>query len=184
MGSYGGDYIIRKIILLSGRAEAGKNTMADLIADHLDNTVNIAYADRLKDVCIRYFNWDGNKDEKGRTLLQRIGTDVVRNKIPYFWVREVAQLIEVFEDEFDCITISDVRFPNEIQYMKNLFGDKVVTVKVIRDNYVSSLTEEQKNHPSETSLDNYIFDYYINNDSDLFNLNIKVKTLLKRLGLI
>ena len=42
----------------------------------------------------------------------------------------------------------------------------VTTVRIERPNFDNGLTEEQKNHESETALDDYIFDYRIINNGD------------------
>ena len=46
------------------------------------------------------------------------------------------------------------------------------------------LTETQRAHPSETSLDKFAFDYIIHNDGDLELLNESAETLLKDLKII
>ena len=63
--------------------------------------------------------------------------------------------------------------------IKNKF-DNVILIKVDRPNFDNGLTEEQKKHPTETSLDNYKkFDYIIENDSTIEKLKEKVKQVLK-----
>jgi len=51
------------------------------------------YADPVKDVLRNYFDWDGQKDAVGRTLLQHVGTDVVRAMYPNFWTGFIVGLI-------------------------------------------------------------------------------------------
>ena len=78
-----------KVILISGKAQHGKDTLAGMLKNHLEDKsyrVLIAhYGDLVKYVCEKFFNWDGNKDEAGRTLLQYVGTDVVRKQNENFW---------------------------------------------------------------------------------------------------
>ncbi len=172
---------IQNIILISGKAEHGKNAVADIIKDKLINykIVNIAYADYLKWICKSYMGWNGGKDTYGRMLLQKYGTEVIRSQVPDFWVRNVAQLLEVLQNEFDFVTISDCRFPNEINHMLKIFSEKVISLRVERPNYISALTEEQLKHLSETALDNYVFDYVIYNDGTIDDLEIKVDNFIK-----
>ena len=47
-----------------------------------------------------------------------------------------------------------------------------------------ALTEQQRQHPSETSLDNYVFDYTILNDEGLELLQESAITVLEDLNLI
>ena len=159
-----------KIINISGKAQHGKDTTAIILKEQLETKnkkVLIAhYADLLKYEAKQFFNWDGNKDERGRQLLQYMGTDVIRAKNPNYWVGFIKEFIEMFQDDWDYVIISDCRFINECEAWK-IDGWPNVAVRVIRDNFVSNLTEEQLNHPSETALDDYEFDYYIDNSGDM-----------------
>ena len=50
------------------------------------STLIVHYADLLKYMCKTFFGWNGEKDEFGRSLLQRVGTDCIRNVEPDYWV--------------------------------------------------------------------------------------------------
>lgn len=158
-----------KIICISGKAEAGKTTSAKVIKTILDERgyrcLITNYAGVLKFICGAFFGWDGKKDEAGRALLQRVGTDVVRKQDPDFWVNFMKSVLLMFNDEWDYVLIDDVRFPNEIEGLKDSF--EVIKLRVNRPGYDNSLTEEQRKHASETSLDNYEFDYYLDNPGDV-----------------
>ena len=108
---------------------------------------------------------DGIKDEEGRTLLQHIGTDVVRKRDEDYWVRFLADMLNFFPDKWDFILLPDFRFPNEFfSLAKYLHPEaKVFSIKVCRD-FPSTLTPEQQAHASETALNNFNFDYYIDNN--------------------
>ena len=118
------------------------------------------YAYYLKDLATRYCNWDGKKDEKGRHLLQMLGTDIIRNKLNKkdFHAKRTCEDIEICQDYVDYVIIDDVRFPNEIYYPLAIFDNKVISLRVNRKGYVSSLTDEQKRHSSEVALDDFNFD--------------------------
>ena len=47
-----------------------------------------------------------------------------------------------------------MRFPNEIDGPSAMFKD-IIKIKIIRDNFVSNLTDVEKKHITETALDNY-----------------------------
>lgn len=154
-----------KIITISGKAECGKDTTAKEIKNQLENmgySVLIChYADLLKYICKQFFDWNGKKDEEGRTLLQMVGTDTIRRKDADFWVKFIKQILQFFPEEWDFVIIPDTRFPNEINQIKDTFY--LVSLKVSRPNYENHLTEEQRQHPSETALDDYTFDYTLVN---------------------
>lgn len=166
-----------KIITISGYARHGKDTVAKFLQEQLesngDRVLITHYADLLKYICKTFFRWNGKKDEVGRTLLQHVGTDVVRKKEPNFWVDFVADILCNFGDCWDFVIISDARFPNEIERLKERNLD-VVHLRVVRTDFESPLTAEQQAHPSETALDNIEPDYRIINNGDLDTLKSKI----------
>ena len=182
-------------IILSGRSGSGKDMTAQFmkeeLAKHGQKALVIHYADAVKWFCRDFLDWDGKKDEVGRTLLQMVGTDIVRAKHPNFWVGIVVGLIQAFEPykDFDVAIIPDARFPNEVNIsLANLKNS--VSVRIERKNADGTdwinptLTEEQRNHPSETSLDCFAFDYIIHNDEGLDTLRESAITVLKDLQFI
>ena len=92
-------------IIISGKAGSGKDTLAQFMKQELEKhgkkVLVIHYADAVKWVLRDYFNWDGKKDAVGRTLLQRVGTDVVRAMHPNYWTCIVVGLIQAFEPYSD-----------------------------------------------------------------------------------
>ena len=168
-----------KVILISGKAQNGKDTIAAMLKKKLEEdrhpTLIVHYADLLKFICEKYFDWDGNKDEQGRRLLQYVGTDIVRKQNPSLWVDFVVLMLKYFGKHWDYVVIPDCRFPNEIDDMR-LAGFSTVHLRVKRTGFKSPLTEEQQKHPSEIALDNIRPDYYIDNNSSLEILNKRVNS--------
>lgn len=155
-----------KVICISGKAEHGKDTLASMMKEVLESrgkrVLITHYGDLVKYVATKFFNWDGNKDEYGRSLLQYIGTDTIRAVEPDFWVCFIAWMLDVFHDKWDIVLIPDCRFPNEIDVLLDYDFD-VTSVRIERENYVSALTEEQMNHASETSVDDITYEYLVTN---------------------
>lgn len=159
------------IILVSGKAESGKDTFTtefEKVADSRHKkTLRIKYGDFVKMVAKTYYGWSGEKDEHGRYLLQWLGTDLGRRNNPDVWVNCVKETVKALQSEYDFVVISDVRFPNEIECWEDT-DFFTYTVRITRKNldgsiYENSLTKEQKGHPSETSLDDWKFNYYVEN---------------------
>lgn len=152
-----------KIILISGKAEAGKTTAANIIKYYLcgigKRAAIVPYGQYVKDTAKMIFGWDGQKDENGRQLLQWWGTDVVRKKNENFWVNTVMRLAAVLDGEIDYLIIDDCRFPNEIDLWKDEYG--YLTLRIERPGHENALNAEQRKHPSETALDDYEFDVTI-----------------------
>jgi hypothetical protein len=67
--------------------------------------------------------------------------------------------------------ITDVRFPNEAEAIKKHGG---IVIRINRD-------VDTNNHLSETALDDYEFDYVIDNNSDMYKLALDVKAIAEKL---
>lgn len=176
-----------KIILISGKARSGKDTFAMCLKNemllHGKRVLIIKYGDILKFVCKEYFNWNGEKDEVGRTLLQAIGTDLCRYNNPDTWVNCVVEIVKGLKSNYDYVLIPDVRFENEINnWWVTEFDSITIRMERINEdwsNYDNGLTKEQKIHPSETELDNYPFDCTIYNDS-IIGLQNEAQAIFKK----
>lgn len=157
-----------KIFIFSGKARSGKDSSCEYLKKKLlqDNipSAQLLYAKYIKQYAQDYFGWNGKEETKPRKLLQELGTDIIRKKLnkPNFHVNRICEDIEILNNYFNVFLISDCRFENEIEIPKKQFGNQVISIRLIRENYKSELTEEQQNHISETALDNYNnFDYVI-----------------------
>lgn len=150
------------IISLSGSAQHGKDSSVDIIQRKLElmdkRCLHVAYGNYLKFICEKYYGWNGKKDESGRTTLQKIGTDKIRKNKATFWVDAVIDFIDVVREDYDYILISDCRFPDEIYRWVDR-DYQILAIHVDRPNFDNGLTNEQKNHPSETALDDFEFDF-------------------------
>lgn len=166
-----------KVIVISGKAQHGKDTTARYLKEALESdgyrVLITHYADLLKYICKSFFDWNGKKDEAGRSILQYVGTDIIRHKQPDYWVDFVVNILELFNDEWDYVLIPDCRFPNEL-YGIMLPQFETTHLRVVRDNFVSPLTPEQQQHESEVAMDDIVPDYYIHNDGTLSDLRKKV----------
>lgn len=169
------------ILAISGKAGSGKDTTALQIKTqfHNQNRVLVThYADLVKYICREFFGWNGEKDAYGRSLLQFVGTDVVRAHDENYWVNFVATILELFQDKWDVVIIPDCRFPNEINVLRDK-GFDVTHIRVVRDGLESTLTAEQRAHSSETAMDDVEPDYYISNNGNIWDLHEKVSKFVK-----
>jgi len=104
-----------------------------------------------------------------RQFMQWIGTEFGRNMIhPDIWAQLAAHRCEQHIRTGGRVVLDDVRFDNEIKYLKDL-GDKtdakVVTVWIERFE-----AKPQDFHASEVSLGQSDCDYVIMNNSNIENL--------------
>lgn len=169
-----------KIYIISGKACSGKNVVATMIKDILKDkkVINLAFASYLKIYAKNIINWDGNEDNKPREFLQQLGVELIKNNIDNkLLINRIIEDIKVYSYFFDVITISDARFIDEIESIKNTFDDVKVIHVIGKDN---NLTDEEKNHISEMALDNYHqYDYEIRNDSNLEELYKNITKIME-----
>jgi hypothetical protein len=141
----------------------------------------------------RSINWETayKYEWTPRSLLQYIGTDLFRDKIlDNIWINA---LFSKYIDKADRTSegilskkpiypkwiIPDLRFPNELQAIKNRGG---ITIRVNRALYKKGEPNDifKKEHPSETALDDVTFDYTINNNGSIQELINQVKIILTK----
>ncbi len=165
------------IFVLSGKAKSGKNLIADKIENYYKNKrcIQISYAFYLKNYVKNIYDWNGSEEDKPRELLQKIGIDLIKNKIDSnLLIRRVCEDIKVYSYFYDIIIITDARLKDEIEIPKRLFNN-VVTIRIDSIYYDKKMTIEQMNHITETNLDNYNkFDYVINDFDKLEEILSKI----------
>lgn len=168
-----------KIFIVAGKANSGKDTTCELINNYVKlkekNAVNLQFSSYIKMYAKKISDWNGNEDTKPRSLLQELGTEVIRNKIDEdFFIKRIIGDIEVYSYYTDVITISDARLPKELDSIKNSFNN-VYKIKIERPSYENNLNNKEKNHITEIALDDYnSYDYVIVNDGTVEDLNKKV----------
>jgi hypothetical protein len=122
--------------------------------------------------------YDGSSTNKPRKFLQDLGT-FIRNDLnmPHFFTERMLQDFKVYEKFFDIVVISDVRLKEEIEDIKSIYSD-ACSIRVVNKHSNYDLKEEEKNHITETALENYpYFDYIIENN-DLSDLEEFAKKLV------
>jgi len=154
-----------KIYLISGKARSGKGTVSSIMKEELEknNSVcEIQVTRTIKGYAKDYFGWDGNENDKPRKLLQDLGNSI-REKNPMFHINRLCEDIEVLSNYFDVFLVNDIRFPKEIEEIKNRFDD-VVSIHVEMENYICPLSDDTKNDITEHALDQYDnYDYKLIN---------------------
>ena len=182
------------IIGLSGYAQSGKDTVAELLCLNYGFT-RVAFADGIRDAIYRlnpYIINDGlgdgdwrvadDVDEHGwemakqhpevRRLLQVLGTEVGREMFGEdVWINKAFKHIE--DDQ--RIVIPDVRFPNEANAVINKGGQ---VWRINRHNHAPV-----NGHKSEHAMDNFMFKHVLYNDGTLDELSDEVFMLAKQLSL-
>ena len=176
---------IMELYGFSGKMGSGKNYVAEKLfwpKLPIKNTLVMAFSDHFKvDACVKngleYSKVFGEKDEETRIILQKMGTEEGRMRYGNnIWIDILDTWIKIYQERgIERIIIVDVRFPNEVEYIKNN-GGKVIRIHSPKRNkkrldYESKGNEERleviNKHVSEISLDEYNnFDWLIMNDPD------------------
>lgn len=197
---------MKKVIGICGLIGHGKDTAASFLID--EGFQRISFAGVLKDACASIFSWDremleGNTSESRewretvdnwwanrldipnltpRYALQYIGTNVFREHFHSdIWVAACERQIEMTDKN---VVISDCRFFNELDVIKNYGGQTVVVWRSNKPDWwatasnvnVNNLNFQPNNtmniifpevHPSEWSWAGWNFDITLHNNSTL-----------------
>lgn len=208
------------ILGVTGLIGSGKDTIADYLVTEY-GFKRLSFAASLKDAVAAVFNWDREMLEgttkqsrkwreqvdpwwaerlqmphlTPRWVLQYWGTDVFRNHFHTdIWVASVENKLRQSKDD---IVITDCRFANEVNAIKNAGG---TTCRVFRgdnpDWYEAAIDynkgpngnagwslgkaklDREKVHASEYSSVGLKYDHYIQNDGTIVELHAQINQLL------
>jgi len=143
-----------KIIGITGVARSGKDTLFNAISEINKNLKfkRIALADELKSECdefliknigISAFTEETKEKEIIRPFLVTYGTHIRRKLNENCWI-EKAEHTMLNSKDVDCFVITDVRFLNEMEWIKSK-GGKVLHIS--RDGILPANKEESENDP-------------------------------------
>lgn len=173
------------IVGFYGKAGSGKTTAASTLYDLVYKTDTpfsqagmLAFADPIKRIAVDCFGWDGEKDDKGRRLLQIIGTEAGRHYNENIWIdKAMAHIEDSEENGYDLFVIHDVRFENEALA---ILGRGGVIVEITgRAADLGSNT----GHASERGLPKQYIAHMLDNSGTLDELKDKLRDLLTWLPL-
>lgn len=176
------------IILIAGRAGSGKGTIAKYLEkeykSHNKKVINSPYTKYLKNYIEEITNepiTETNKP-KVRDLLQQISSKLIKEQLKKqdFFIRRQIEDLDIYSYFADVILVSDVRFPREIEEIKDKFSN-VISIGVTRENYTSDLTISQQQDITETALNNYHnYDFEIKNTNKTELENV-VKKIIQQI---
>lgn len=176
------------IIGLLGPAGSGKDTVREILAKH--GYYGMAFADPIREmlkplllacgVDLSHMTARHLKEQpmpvlgiSYRQLAQTLGTEWGRAQAADFWLRiAAASMMEVSISTFGppCFAISDVRFPNEAEWIRHLGGQ---IWRIDRPG-----VEPVREHTSETLIASIEPDFILANDGSIGDLHNAVAAAL------
>ena len=184
---------MKTIILFGHKARSGKDTSCDYLVEKY-GFKKYSFAGKLKEIACELYGFnnehlngklkevpteysiDGN-NLSPRNILQIIGQDQ-RKIFADVWVKYVLDKIK--ESSLQRFCISDLRFRNEVEYIKNNIADdiKICCVKLVRD---LEQNISGRDDISEHDLDSFVdWNVVINNNGSLQDLYKNLDELVLR----
>lgn len=165
---------MKPVIIINGYNEVGKDTVCS-ISNEFIPTLNISSIDPIKKIA-ELGGWIGGKTEKDRKFLSDLKLlFTAYNDLPYRYIAENINLYRV-NNLYNLMYIH-IREPEEIQRVKNDFS--CMTLLVENENI-----QQVTSNMADANVNNYKYDFIINNNSSLEDLRILVKTFLKSLDIL
>ena len=181
--------IIDKLILIAGKSNSGKGTVATLLNKNLsqnenNNVIQCSLSTYIRQITKNDFYWNGIDTPKSRMFMgevYRLATELI---YPYHMARRVLEydiLPNLKKDKSNIVLVESFREKVNYDYFK-MVEDKynvidITTLNIIRPEY-DVVGKRLKNHQSEADLDDFEFDYTIVNDGDISDLENKVKKFI------
>lgn len=166
-----------KIIILNGKGECGKDTFIELLRKYT-SVYHWSSIDTIKDIAIKYFGWDEEKNPAGRKLLSDLKLAAVAyNDMPHKELKEKIQIAEALGEKVFVAVIRDI--PEIIKVLEDaeLKQYEIKTVLIQRDGLPNKL-----GNSADDNVDFFIYDYYIDNNSTIEELEESAMTLLNAMG--
>lgn len=170
------------IIALSGKQGSGKSTIATGLGYPVMKYAGPLY--EMHDACVGVMAKYGVKlmAKQGR-LLQLLGTEWGRQVLGEdVWVRVMdGQLAKA--SALPVVVIDDVRFPNELEFLKSR-GALCVRLEADEDRRAvrAEKWRDDTGHPSETALDAYSSEFDIILDTGRMDIDSCIDSIRRHLG--
>lgn len=159
-----------KVILINGSNRTGKDKFVKIFSRLSGRKVfEISTVDHIKKIA-KKLGWDGVKDDKGRLFLVNLKKACVEyDNGPFNLV------IKKIKKKQADVSFVHCREPEEINKFKEHYGDDLITVLMIKDD------REVANNDSDRNVKNYEYDYYIDNNGTVEDLEKNVAEFVEKI---
>lgn len=176
------------LIGISGAARSGKDSFYLLFKEILSESANIersAFADELKKdirpLLLEKFNIDvdsysDEEKETVRPLMVSYGT-LARSIDKNFWIKKISNKVEKEQESNIISIITDVRYPNEQEWIKENFKDSInIFIQRLGNNPANE--DERNNLPFLKKNADYIVVWDNFDNQDIKNGETQVKSFI------
>lgn len=177
-----------KLIVLSGYQGSGKSEAARYLKNRYEGVYLAKFAGSVKDIASVIYNvpsyyWETDKNTKQqllqnktkREVLQIIGTSLRNNLSADIWIYSLSLKLNELSTYADYVVIDDLRFPNELYFIKQ---DNGIVVYINRNLDFTDTHESESHYELIKSEANFV----INNTKDLDYLEQQLDTLMDYLN--
>jgi len=178
------------VVGLCGKKGVGKDTVANFLSAWYD-AVHIKLAAPLKGMLfLRDANAFNHVSPYTRFWLQELGDFVLLQDqttfarlASYQILQRLVKDIEMYEQYGvtpltpPIFVISDIRYPHEVEFLRERFGNHFHLIKIERKVAEDDLSK----HKSETSVDQITPDFVINNDGNFAQLFMQVNSVMEKI---
>ena len=143
---------MKKIIVINGTGGCGKDTFVELCKKHI-NVYNFSSIDKVKEVA-KIIGWKGTKTDKDRKFLADLKKLTTNYNDMAF--NSIIDAVNVFKKSKDEIMFIHIREPEEIKRVVDKFNAKTLLIKRTEQEII-------KSNSSDANIENYNYDYIIEN---------------------
>ena len=162
---------MKQIVIINGSGGVGKDTFVEFCKKYA-KVLNISSVDKVKEAANILTGWNGEKDEKSRKLLSDLKEIGVKyNDAP---LKYICNEVDEFNNSENELMFIHIRESEEIEKCRQKCNAKTL---LITNKNVPAISS---NH-SDKEVNEYDYDYYINNDGSLSELDEKAKEFVGKI---
>lgn len=157
---------MKKIFIINGSGGVGKDTFVKLISNFIP-AINYSSVDKVK-IIAKQIGWDGiSKTDKDRKLLSDLKALTTEyNDMSFNCLKHtVSNFFDI--SSASCLFLH-IREPEEIKRAVQEFNAETILIK-------RNSTQAITTNVSDANVENYKYDYIINNDGTLEDLEIEAR---------
>lgn len=163
---------MKHIIIINGCGGVGKDTFVDMCAKYT-SVVNYSSVKEIKEIA-KYIGWDGSKEERNRKFLSDL--KLLTTEYNDFPFNCICKQIDRFLNSSDELMFIHIRDIPEIKKVVSKYP--FVKTMLVTSKRIKPITT----NIADANVANYDYDYVVENDNDLTDLDEKAEMFVALLG--